>query len=68
MFNGGISVMLQDENSLEFKIKPRFDMETKTFRLPVPMVEKLEKLSSAYNISVNSLVIQCIEFALLHLK
>jgi len=40
----------------------------KTFRLPVGIVERLEKLSGEYNLSVNKIVIQCIEYALNDMK
>ena len=40
----------------------------KTFRLPSIIVDKLEELSSEYNLSVNKIVIQCIEYALNNMK
>ena len=40
----------------------------KTFRLPSIIVDKLEDLSSEYNLSVNKIVIQCIEYALNDMK
>ncbi|MDD6825207.1 MAG: Arc family DNA-binding protein [Oscillospiraceae bacterium] len=47
-----------------FKISKGFESHPKTFRLPVPMIEMLEKLAEENNISVNQLVVQCIEYAL----
>ncbi len=40
----------------------------KTFRLPVHMVDKLEKLAGEYNTSVNKIVIQCLQYALDNLE
>ncbi|MGN0592211.1 MAG: hypothetical protein ACI4JQ_03060 [Ruminococcus sp.] len=56
------------EKKDEFKIERKYEMETKTFRIPVPMAEQLEKLAQEYNVSVNGLIIQCIRFALDHLN
>ncbi len=47
-----------------FKIKRGYNSLSKTFRLPVEMVEQLEKLSDDNNISLNQLIIQCLDFAL----
>lgn len=41
-----------------------FESVNKTFRIPVPVVEKLEMLAGKYNTSVNKIVIQCLEYAL----
>lgn len=46
-----------------FKIKKGFNSISKTFRLPIELVKQLEKLSDDNNISLNQLVIQCLEFA-----
>ena len=46
-----------------FKIeKPEYD--NKTFRMEKKLVEQLEQLAQNENISVNSLVIQCCNYAL----
>ena len=37
---------------------------TKSFRLPKELVEQLEKLAFDNNLSLNQLVIQCLNFAL----
>lgn len=37
---------------------------SKTFRLPEELVEKLDKLAYENNISLNQLVIQCLNYAL----
>ncbi len=52
----------------QFQIEKGYDNVTKTFRIPVPMAERLEKLAAENNISFNALVIQCIQFSLDHLK
>jgi len=36
----------------------------KTFRIPVHVVDQLEKLAGEYNTSVNKVVIQCLEYSL----
>lgn len=41
-----------------------FESVNKTFRIPVHIVEQLEKLAGKYNTSVNKIVIQCLEYAL----
>ncbi|MHC1771148.1 MAG: toxin-antitoxin system HicB family antitoxin [Flexilinea sp.] len=45
-----------------FRIKKGYNSISKTFRLPIELVEKLEKLATEHNISLNQLVIQCLEF------
>lgn len=52
----------------KFQIEKGYESVTKTFRLPVPMAERLEKLAAENHISFNALVIQCIQFSLDHLK
>lgn len=50
-----------------FKIeKPEY--VNKTFRMEKKLVEQLEKLAQDENISVNSLVIQCCNYALENLE
>lgn len=50
-----------------FEIK-KTEYVNKTFRLEKTLVERLSKCSTEYNISVNSLVAQCCEYALNHMK
>jgi predicted HicB family RNase H-like nuclease len=46
-----------------FKVtKPEF--VNKTFRMPVDLVKRLEKVAQNEGVSVNALVIQCCEYAL----
>ena len=46
-----------------FKIK-KTEHINKTFRLPVELVENMEKLAQSRGVSLNNLVIQCCEYAL----
>jgi len=52
----------------KFIIERKDEMETKTFRIPMSLIEQLEKLARENNVSVNGLIIQCIRFALDHLE
>ena len=56
----------EDENS--FKIQKGCDKISKTFRLPTNLSDELEKLANENHISVNSLVMQCLLYALEHLN
>ena len=47
-----------------FKIQKGYDTVTKTFRLPVEMVDKLDSLAYKYNLSLNQLIVQCLGYAL----
>ena len=47
-----------------WKIQKGYEYVTKTFRLPVEQVEQLDKLAYENNLSLNQLVIQCLNFAL----
>lgn len=50
-----------------FKISKGYDHITKTIRIPEPMAFSLEQLASKNRISLNQLVIQCIQFSLDHI-
>lgn len=52
----------------KFIIKGKYKTVAKTIRLPQITVERLEDLATENNISFNSLLIQCITFALDNLK
>lgn len=39
----------------------------KTFRLPLELVQKLERLAQGQHVSMNQLVLQCCNYALEHL-
>lgn len=46
------------------EIKKGHESVSKTFRLPVDIVDELEQLAGKYNTSMNKIVIQCLEYAL----
>ena len=49
-----------------FKVeKP--EMINKTFRLPMELVQRLQKIAQEKDVSLNNLVMQCCEYALKHL-
>lgn len=49
-----------------FKVeKP--EMINKTFRLPLDLVQRLQKVAQDKGVSLNNLVMQCCEYALTHL-
>lgn len=51
-----------------WKIQKGYDSVTKTFRLPEELVGKLDKLAYKNNLSLNQLVIQCLNYALENLE
>ena len=46
-----------------FKVKKEEHIN-KTFRMPLELVKKLEKLAQEKKVSLNNLVVQCCEYAL----
>ena len=46
-----------------FKIRKGYDNESKTFRLPIELIEKLDILATQNKLSLNQLVIQCLTYA-----
>ena len=46
-----------------FEVK-KIEDTNKTFRLPVELVRKMEKLAQNKGISLNNLIVQCCEYAL----
>lgn len=46
------------------KIDQGHDSISKTFRLPVELVDEMEKLAIKNKISLNKLVIQCLTYAM----
>ena len=46
-----------------FKVK-KPEYVNKTFRMPVELVKRMETLAQEKDVSLNSLVIQCCEYAL----
>ena len=57
-----------EANENTFQIKKGYNTVTKTLRIPEPLTEKLEKLAAENQISMNQLILQCIEYALAHLN
>ncbi|MCL2081865.1 MAG: toxin-antitoxin system HicB family antitoxin [Oscillospiraceae bacterium] len=51
-----------------FKIQKGYDSESKTFRLPIELVQQLEVLATRNKISLNQLVIQCLNYAIANLE
>ncbi len=47
-----------------WKIQKGYDTVSKSFRLPTELVDELDKLAYENNLSLNQLVIQCLNFAL----
>lgn len=50
-----------------FKIQKGYDSESKTFRLPVELIVQLEKLAVQNKLSLNQLVVQCLNYAVSNL-
>lgn len=50
-----------------FEIK-KTEYANKTFRLPVDLIEKMEKIAQEKGISLNNLVVQCCNYALDNLE
>ena len=46
-----------------FKVK-KTEYTNKTFRMPIELVGKMEKLAQNKGISLNNLIVQCCEYAL----
>ena len=46
-----------------FKIRKGYDSESKTFRLPIELIENLNILATQHKLSLNQLVIQCLTYA-----
>ena len=51
-----------------FKIQKGYDSESKTFRLPISMINELTLLASKNKLSLNQLVIQCLQYSLDNLR
>ncbi len=48
---------------MKFRIE-KVEYINKTFRLDIKLVSEMEKICSEKNISLNKLVVQCIEYAI----
>ena len=51
-----------------FKIQKGYDTESKTFRLPISLIERMEVLAAKNKISLNQLVIQSLNYAIDNLE
>jgi len=51
-----------------FQIRKGYDSESKTFRLPIELIGKLEELAAQNKLSLNQLVIQCLTYAVDNLE
>ncbi len=49
-------------------IEKGHDSISKTFRLPIDLVNEMEKIADNNKISLNNLVIQCLEYAVAHIE
>lgn len=49
--------------NMKFKIKKQ-EFANRTFRLPVELLEELNRLAAEKDISLNQLIVQCCEFAI----
>lgn len=52
------------DDDLMFKIQKGYNTISKTFRLPTELVDELESLAYKNNLSLNQLVIQCLNYAI----
>jgi len=59
---------IKKECVIMFKIQKGYDSESKTFRLPIELIERLEKLATQNKISLNQLVIQCLKYSVDNLE
>ena len=51
-----------------FKVRQTEEMINKTFRMPLSLLEELNKVAEQEKVSVNNLVRQCCEYALSNMK
>ena len=51
-----------------FRIQKGYDSESKSFRLPIELIERLETLAAQNKISLNQLVIQSLNYAIDNLE
>ena len=51
-----------------FRIQKGYDSESKTFRLPIKLIERLNELAAHSKLSLNQLVIQCLNYAVDNLE
>lgn len=46
------------------EIETSYPSVNKTFRIPINIVEELERIAGDHNTSVNKVVVQCLQYAL----
>ena len=51
-----------------FKLRKTEETINKTFRYPISLIEKMSIIAQKENISMNSFVVQCCEYAIEHLE
>ena len=51
-----------------FRIQKGYDSESKTFRIPKQLLERMEVLATQNKLSLNQLVIQCLNYAMDNLE
>ncbi|MCL2194720.1 MAG: type II toxin-antitoxin system HicB family antitoxin [Oscillospiraceae bacterium] len=51
-----------------FKIQKGYDSESKTFRIPKELLERMEILAEQHKLSLNQLVVQCLFYAMDNLQ
>jgi predicted HicB family RNase H-like nuclease len=49
------------------KIPKGYDTTTKTFRLPIELVDKMDELAAKNKISLNKLVTECLIYAMMNI-
>ena len=50
------------------EIETSYPSVNKTFRIPVNIVEELERIAGEHNTSMNKVVVQCLEYALANIQ
>ena len=53
---------------MSFRIRKGYSSESKSFRLPIELIEKLEALATQNKLSLNQLVVQCLNYAVDNLE
>lgn len=46
------------------ELEKGFESVDKTFRIPVNIIEQLDRLAGGYKTSMNKIVVQCLQYAL----
>ncbi len=51
-----------------FRVRRAEESESKTFRFPKSLLEKMAEISQNEGVSLNSFVVQCCEYAIAHFE